>query len=262
MPINWPDEIQRVLRETNGAMHYTTIAEKIANDKPDEVGANPRASVAVCLSTSINRNANSPFQRVGSGMYALRQILRDDRPGLGVPLTEPESDELESGALRALGMYWQRSLVNWAPTQPKLYGLQNIGAAQVDFARQIGVYLLHDRDRVIYVGRATDSLVARLKYHTTDRLGGRWDRFSWFGLLEVQEDGQLFAGAVPWNQDVVIETLEALLIECLEPPLNRKRGDNFQAIEYLQGSDPEIQRLENQRTVANILGLLSTQRQL
>jgi hypothetical protein len=42
----------------------------------------------------------------------------------------------------------------------------------------------------------------------------------------------------------VIETLEALLIESLEPPLNRKRGDNFSGAEYLQVLDPDI---ENRR---------------
>lgn len=36
--------------------------------------------------------------------------------------------------------------------------------------------------------------------------------------------------------------MEALLIEALEPPQNRKRGDEFRAIEYLQFEDPEINR--------------------
>ena len=39
----------------------------------------------------------------------------------------------------------------------------------------------------------------------------------------------------------MIETLEALLIESLEPPLNRRRGDNFSGAEYLQVPDPEIE---------------------
>jgi hypothetical protein len=36
--------------------------------------------------------------------------------------------------------------------------------------------------------------------------------------------------------------MEALLIEGLEPPQNRKRGDDFSAVEFLQVEDPEIQR--------------------
>jgi hypothetical protein len=32
----------------------------------------------------------------------------------------------------------------------------------------------------------------------------------------------------------MISTLEALLIKSLEPPQNRKRGDGFSAVEYIQ----------------------------
>jgi hypothetical protein len=37
-------------------------------------------------------------------------------------------------------------------------------------------------------------------------------------------------------------TPKPLLIEGLEPPQNRKRGDDFRAIEFLQVEDPEIQK--------------------
>jgi hypothetical protein len=36
--------------------------------------------------------------------------------------------------------------------------------------------------------------------------------------------------------------MEALLIEGLEPPQNRKRGDEFRAIEHLQIEDPSINK--------------------
>jgi hypothetical protein len=72
-------------------------------------------------------------------------------------------------------------------------------------------------------------------------LGGRWDRFSWFGLRSVGNNAQLSDRIVSWSQEVVINTMEALLIESLEPPLNRKRGDNFSATEYLQAVDPQIE---------------------
>jgi hypothetical protein len=35
--------------------------------------------------------------------------------------------------------------------------------------------------------------------------------------------------------------MEALLIESLEPPLNRRRGDNFSGVEYIQAIDPQIE---------------------
>jgi hypothetical protein len=36
--------------------------------------------------------------------------------------------------------------------------------------------------------------------------------------------------------------MEALLIEGLEPPQNRRQGDGFNAVEFLQVTDPQIER--------------------
>jgi hypothetical protein len=36
--------------------------------------------------------------------------------------------------------------------------------------------------------------------------------------------------------------MEAVLIEGLEPRQNRKRGDDFQAVEFLQVEDPAVQQ--------------------
>ena len=47
--------------------------------------------------------------------------------------------------------------------------------------------------------------------------------------------------------NLLIVTMEALLIEGLEPPQNRKRGDGFRAVEFLQVEDPEIQRQQAMR---------------
>ncbi len=70
--------------------------------------------------------------------------------------------------------------------------MQQIGAEPVDFCNQLGIYLLYDGREVIYVGRTTDRpLGKRLYEHTIDRMSARWDRFSWFGLLPVSDDGSL-----------------------------------------------------------------------
>jgi excinuclease UvrABC nuclease subunit len=150
-------------------------------------------------------------------------------------------------------MYWRREFVIWNQGA-RLLGKQSGAASAVNFAEQRGIYLLHDRDRVIYVGRADDTLFARLKAHVTDRLGGRWDRFSWFGLRAVEADGRLSEVVLDWTHDVVIETLEAMLIESLEPPLNRRRGDNLSAIEYSQVEDPDLEMRRRQELAARILG--------
>ena len=59
-------------------------------------------------------------------------------------------------------------------------------------------------------------------------------------MRNVGAKGELIDTLVPWNQTVVIVTFEALLIETLEPPLNRRRGGNLSGVEYLQVADPEI----------------------
>jgi hypothetical protein len=201
-----------------------------------KVGATPAQTVANYLSTSLREKA-SPYLRVARGEYTLRAVAEQ---GPREQLDGADAEQVaETGALRAFGMFWQRELVVWSGA--KLLGRQSAGATEVNFAAQVGVYLLHDRERVIYVGRATDTLFARLKVHTSDRLGGRWDRFSWFGLRNVNSEGELSNSEVPWKHDVVIETMEALLIESLEPPLNRRRGDNFSGVEYTQAIDPQIQ---------------------
>lgn len=37
-----------------------------------------------------------------------------------------------------------------------------------------------------------------------------------------------------------------------EPPQNRRRGDDFGAVEYIQDVDPELKEQELQRTLRNI----------
>ena len=74
---------------------------------------------------------------------------------------------------------------------------------------------------------------------------GRWNRFSWFGVYPVAESGELETEAIgTYNLDMLIVTMEALLIEGLEPPQNRKRGDDFRAVEFLQVEDPSIQKTQ------------------
>jgi hypothetical protein len=237
----WEDAIKHVLSEADGTLHYAEIAERITSSGlRRNVGATPASTVASYLSTSLrSEGENSPYLRVGRGEYTLKK-LAVERNAEVVANTNVVQQEEGAGALGAFGMFWRRDSILW--TGKQLLGRQGAGATNVSFANQIGVYLLHDVARVIYVGRADDTLFSRLKAHTTDRLGGRWDRFSWFGLRSVLDNGELSTTPVPWSQNVVVETMEALLIESLEPPLNRRRGDNFSAAEYLQVPDPQIEK--------------------
>lgn len=248
----WDEAIRQVLADADGALHYAEIADRAINgglkDKKT-VGANPAQTVANYLSTSLLRDSSSPYLRVGRGQYTLKDKAGSNTVAdAGIASSEQAT---EAGALQAFGMFWLRDEVLWESR--RLLGRQNPDSANVDFAKQVGVYILHDRDRVIYVGRASSELFTRLKAHTIDRLRGRWDRFSWFGLRSVDEDGNLSDHQAPWTPEVVIETMEALLIESLEPPLNRRRGDNFSALEFLQAEDPDQKKRRDMKIIEEMV---------
>lgn len=164
--------------------------------------------------------------------------------------TQQETDS--KPIVKCVGMYWHQSKVLWK-TKPKLLGQQQQGSKSIDFSEQIGIYLLYDRSRVIYVGRSVDRpLGIRLSEHTRDRLNGRWDRFSWFGLKGVDTTGKLTSPDYQADQPQIISLMEAILIEALEPPQNRKRGDDFSDIEYLQVEDQEKKMQKKQAIIAMI----------
>lgn len=240
--LTWRDAIIQVLQGRTEPMHYTEIAEAIVEQGlRSEVGATPASTVNATIAWSFQHDGeDSPFQRISRGEYLLRP------PGAvatAQPPEPPDEEGDETGLINAFGMYWARSNVLWT-AKPKILGQQQPGSIPVDFYDQRGVYLLHDGRAVVYVGRTTDQpLGARLRQHVSDRLNGRWDRFSWFGVYPASESGALDSSAVgSYNLEMLITTMEALLIEGLEPPQNRKRGDDFKAVEFLQVEDPQIQK--------------------
>lgn len=239
-PMNWTDAITSVLKSSEDTMHYTDIANAIVDQGlVARFGATPPQTVNATLSTSINNEGtNSPFVRTSKGFYSLRSRWEESQTS-----TEPVAVDQETESIvKAFGMYWDKADVYWK-RKPKLLGNQQQGAVIVDFSSQCGVYMLYNQNQIIYVGRTTErGLGERLFEHTTDRLKGRWNRFSWFGLKSISEDGTL--GELPEqpSTDTVIPTLEAILIEACEPSQNRKRGDDFGAREFTQVRDEELVR--------------------
>jgi hypothetical protein len=243
--LGWKEAIEAVLEEAKAPMHYQQIAERIYELKlKTDPTATPDKTVASTIAISFrNEGTNSPFIRTSRGFYALSGSQQQDPAIVQEELEETASSDI-TGVVNAFGMFWERSKIFWGSPQPSLLGQQQYGSKPVDFAAQKGVYLLHDSQGVLYVGRVTDqNLVKRLSQHTSDRLAGRWTRFSWFGVFPVEPDGALKTDAdfSKVNVNIVIATMEAVLIEGLEPRQNRKRGDDFQAIEYLQVEDPKLE---------------------
>jgi len=244
---SWKDAIVTVLAESREPLHYQEITERIlSRGLKTTSGATPAATVNAQIAASIkHEHGASPFVRVSKGVFTLRARTVQTEQEAAVETTSED-------IIRAFGMYWQRELVVWR-RQPRLFGRQQVGAKSVDFGDQRGVYILYDHHSVVYVGRAIDRpLGQRLHEHTLDRLSGRWSRFSWFGLRGVSDAGKLTDEPCAASSEVLVATFEALLIETLEPPQNRRRGDDFSGVEYIQDIDPEHQEQELKRTLRSI----------
>lgn len=264
MERTWRDAVIRVLREAQKPLEYAEISERILTEgyyKTD--GATPRATVNAQITGSIKHDGTaSPFIKIGRGVFGLKETSIagsanvSSRPVAAScrsenAVTEAEVENSDS-IIRSFGMYWQRDLAVWRG-DPKIFGKQQAQAAPVDFGKQKGIYILYDHHTVVYIGRSIDRpLGKRLYEHTIDRLGSRWNRFSWFGLLDVTVEGGLRELPLATTLASMIRTLEALLIESLEPPQNRKRGDDFSAVEYIQDIDPELREREIQTTLRSI----------
>lgn len=252
----WQDAIREVLGSSPTPLHYKEITDKILEQGlKKKVGATPTATVNSTISASIkNDGEDSPYRRVDRGTYVLSK---------SPPTPIPAPPEEDSEVVISFGAFWARDKVEWK-TKPRVLGVfQTEGASkanptQVDFSGQHGVYLLHDGREVIYVGRTTTGdLGTRLWNHTRDRLQGRWSRFSWFGFRPVSDTGklgdkmQVLPGA--YGMENLIATMEAVLIEALEPRQNRKQGDGVKAVEYRQVVDPVIEKKANKDLLARMM---------
>jgi len=259
--LTWKKAINKVLETSSTPLHYNEITEQIiADGLRQSLGATPAATVNAQISASIkHKGDNSPYLRMGKGVFTLkkRSSSKTSIPKKLTPeILESEEEEEQYEIVSSFGMFWKKDRVEWS-SMPKLLGMQRIGATPVNFCKQLGIYLLYDGREVIYVGRTTDRpLGKRLYEHNIDRMSARWDRFSWFGLLPVSDDGALGVLPATYNAAKLIPALESILIEALEPRQNRKRGDDLVAVEYLQKIDSEIEKKRAKATLNAALNKL------
>jgi hypothetical protein len=257
--LTWRKAIEKVLSQASGAVHYKDLTDQIIEGSlRTNLGATPAATVSAHLTTALkNEGVDCPWQKIGRGLYIWKT-----KAGTSLeagPVSSPEvyeTEEEQYAVVSSFGMFWRREAIEWS-SNPKILGMQQIGAEAVDFSKQTGIYLLYDGREIIYVGRATDRpLGKRLYEHTLDRLSSRWDRFSWFGMLPVSDQGKLGIMPESFAGSKLLPALEAILIEALEPRQNRKRGDDLAAVEYIQKEDPEIQKKLVKQTMEAALNKL------
>lgn len=259
--LKWKEAIVKVFEDEKKALHYTEIAELIAEKGyRKSLGATPQDTVSANMTTDINTNKEkSIFAKVDKGIYILRKFL-DDSSQLITEETEKQTEIVEKitkekfKVINAFGIFWNRNLVHWKTT-PDLLGIQQLGASEVNFKDQRGIYLLYDSREIIYVGQAIEqTLGQRLKQHTSDRLSGRWDRFSWFGFYSVNDKGHLLDRKKFETLDIQVlaDTLEAILIESIEPRQNRKQGNTLSGMEYLQQESSEIKKKRTEELIREL----------
>lgn len=109
-----------------------------------------------------------------------------------------------------------------------------------------GVYALYRKDRLFYVGLASN-LTVRLKQHLTDRLSGKWDRFSVYLT----------------SRDEHIKELESLILRMVEPRGNRTGGRLVHSKD-LRGELRRRIKASDSQNLANLMGgplVLRRQRQ-
>lgn len=152
--------------------------------------------------------------------------------------------------IQSYGLLWKAENVFWgAGSNPgALFGVAARArrSEPVDFRDQVGIYVLYDGHRMIYVGQAGSGnryLFKRLRSHRRDVLAGRWDTFSWFGLRRVLGSGRL-STVNRRSRSALSSTLnhiEAVLIAAAEPALNRQGGRfGRSATRYLQVRDERL----------------------
>ena len=250
----WQEAIVKVLEEVYPEpLHYSDIAAKILSDNlmQGRVGATPNQTVSSILTSDVSRGEQSIFVRTSKGYYSLRQNNVPIQAKSTIKeIAEKELREESTTIIRAFGMYWNRNEVDWSQN-PTMNGAQGPGATVVNFSNQMGIYLLNDVRDVVYVGRTTNRPIGlRLFEHTKDRLKGRWDRFSWFGIWGVNDSGALIENhGSQFSFNDCIMALEAILIEGLEPPQNRRQGDGLKAIGGLGGEYskvPSTKKMKNE----------------
>lgn len=230
----WKDAAKKVLEEVGAPLHYVEITDRILDQGlKKKFGATPHRTLNAIISTAIQTEGPACiFERTDRGVFALKGRSRPE-PG--------PDDDAESGSLEAFGMYWNRDDVLWS-SNPRLWGRIRPKADKVDLGGQLGVYILYDHlGRIVYTGKAaSQSIGRRLRQHTSNHLTGRWQRFSWFGIRPVGEDGKLRQAATgTMTPERLISTLEALLIEALEPHKNYA-GSSHSGSEYIQVRDHRL----------------------
>ena len=152
--------------------------------------------------------------------------------------------------IRNYGLFWTELDTDWGKrgAAGSLRGVKakNSTGPDIDFAEQVGIYVLYADYRIVYVGQTgsgDQKLLRRLRDHRRDHLAGRWNQYSWFGTRSVNLNGSLKAeqDGLSTSVPLALDHMEAILIAASEPPLNRQGGSfGAECDQYLQVRDEDV----------------------
>lgn len=249
--MTWKDAIIKTLQENVRnkeyiPMHYKEITDVILNNNLKETrGRTPSLTVSACLTTHpdlfISENGGFYSLTEEGKKYEITSAQNQQHINLGNTREEEQEENdlrgailhLETGKIiKHYGIFWNREYVNWSATPFQLLGKDSTKSSHfIDFRKMRGIYMLYDFREVVYVGQAmgNNSIANRLKEHIYDRHASRWNRFSWFGIDSLDNDGNIVVTPenLTINLNDLIDALEGLLIEGLEPRQNRQGGNHF-----------------------------------
>lgn len=158
--------------------------------------------------------------------------------------------------IKTYGEYWSPEVVDWGRSW-RLMGKRhsNPNGPSINVYEERGIYVLYKDYEPVYVGKADrQSLGYRLQLHRESlRKGPRWDRFSWFGVIGLTDQGKLRSPKLLAKSRTaeLIATLEALLIMAISPVLNARREKFKNAVlldqseeDRLPDSEDRLQKIE------------------
>ena len=227
--MTWDRAVLQILGEANEPMSCSDIAEEIlVRGLKTTVGKTPSYTVAGAISRMRSRGV-ADIAKTGPGFFQLAS------PSLPPPANEADeldtTDTVNNLAVAAYGLHWERDKVDWSARRLLGYDIDPHPEQAINFADQQGVYLLHSWQSVAYVGKTTarvGGLFQRLQeHHQRNVWSGKWERFSWFGIRRVDENGEMDDGPDTASKDVVAALMEAVLIETLRPSFISTAGQLY-----------------------------------
>ena len=229
--LSWKGAVLAVLQNHDSALSAQEIVEQISLQGLREItGKRPSATVARQL-LDLMSEKNPKVQKMGRGLYAHS----------GLEDADDHAVNDENLVITNFGIGWKRDEVLWA-RNPKLLGVEVEESEPIDISNEEGIYMLLDGREIMYIGRTTGRPIGvRLSEHVRGRMKNRWNRFSWFSISDKSV-----------SQFELISTIESILIEALEPRLNRQGGQNL-GIELIQKADPEIERKRKQELLRDAM---------